>query len=232
MDLRPGQDRRARGVGPPRRAGHPERRRARRGRTYTISPRNSGAQWAEAEVEWPDGRRAFAAGSFEADSPSIAWIDGAAPAGAVLDSGGGDGWTWVTANPAAPSGRPAHQSSLSAGLHEHMFTGAGATLEVDAGDSLFAWVYIDPAHPPTEIMLSWNDGASWEHRAYWGANTITYGRDQSAGRFHAGALPAAGRWVQLRVAASSVGLGRSSLSGMGFSLVDGRATWDTAGRSR
>jgi len=202
------------------------------GRTYTISPRNSGAQWAEAEVEWPDGRRAFAAGSFEADSPSIAWIDGAAPAGAVLDSGGGDGWTWVTANPAAPSGRPAHQSSLSAGLHEHMFTGAGATLEVDAGDSLFAWVYIDPAHPPTEIMLSWNDGASWEHRAYWGANTITYGRDQSAGRFHAGALPAAGRWVQLRVAASSVGLGRSSLSGMGFSLVDGRATWDTAGRSR
>jgi hypothetical protein len=81
-------------------------------------------------------------------------------------------------------------------------------------------------------MLSWNDGASWEHRAYWGANAITYGRNGSAGRFPAGALPAAGRWVELRVAARSVGLVGANLSGMGFSLVDGRVTWDAAGRSR
>jgi len=36
------------------------------GPTYTISPVNSGAQWVEAEVEWPDGRRVFASSSFTA----------------------------------------------------------------------------------------------------------------------------------------------------------------------
>lgn len=40
-------------------------------------------------------------------------------------------------------------------------------------------------------MLSWNaDG--WEHRAYWGANSINYGTDGSASRHFAGPLPATG----------------------------------------
>jgi len=202
------------------------------GQTFAVTPRNSGRQWAEVEIEWPDGRRAFAAGAFEADSASVAWLEGALPAGAVPASGGGDAWTWTAADPAPRSGHPAHQSSLAQGLHEHMFTGASATLKVDAGDTLFAWVFLDPLHPPREIMLSWNDGGSWEHRAYWGANEITYGKSGSAGRFFAGPLPPAGRWVRLRVGSLSVGLGGASLSGMGFSLVDGRATWDSAGRSR
>jgi len=78
-------------------------------------------------------------------------------------------------------------------------------------------------------MLMWNDGSSWEHRAYWGANTVTYGKDGSAGRHPAGPLPAPGRWVRLAVPAAAVGLGRGVVSGMGFSQVDGRATWESAG---
>jgi hypothetical protein len=202
------------------------------GPTYTLSPRNSGPQWVEAEAEWPDGRRAFAAASFAADSAVVAWMDGALPAGAVASSDGGDTWDWVEAAPAPGRGPLAHRSGVHAGLHEHGFAGAGATLEVDAGDSLFAWVLLDPAHPPREIMLSWNDGSSWEHRAYWGDNTITYGADGSAGRFPAGALPPAGRWVRLTVPAGSVGLARATVGGMTFSLVDGGATWGPAGRSR
>ena len=202
------------------------------GPTYTITPRNSGAQWFEVEAEWPDGRRAFAAGAFPADSPTVAWLDGALPAGAVPVSTGGDGWNWIAVDPAPHSGPHGHQSNLSPGLHEHGFTGASATLEVDAGDSLFAWVYLDPENPPSEIMLAWNDGSSWEHRAYWGANTITYGQSGSAGRFRGGPLPPAGRWVQLRVRARAVGLEGANIAGMSFSLVDGRATWDAAGRSR
>jgi hypothetical protein len=202
------------------------------GPTYTISPKNSGPQWVEAEAEWPDGRRAFAQATFAADSPVVAWIDGAVPAGAVLEPGGGDGWNWIAADPAPHPGALVHQSGLLSGLHEHGFTGAGAALEVGPGDSLFAWVLLDPDHPPREIMLSWNDGSSWEHRAYWGANVITYGESGSAGRFPSGALPKAGRWVRLQVPAAAVGLGRSSVSGMTFSLVDGRATWGPAGRSR
>ena len=45
-------------------------------------------------------------------------------------------------------------------------------------------------------MLQWNDG-SWEHRAYWGANTISYGSDGTASRHYMGPLPAAGQWARL-----------------------------------
>ena len=34
------------------------------GRTFEFAPVNTGSQWIEAEVEWPDGRRAFAVATF------------------------------------------------------------------------------------------------------------------------------------------------------------------------
>lgn len=201
------------------------------GRSYTIAPKTNGAQWVEAEVQWPDGQRAFAAGSFGADSPLVTWIEDALPAGAKPGSSGGDGWNWVKASPAPHAGTLAHQSNLARGLHEHWFEGATATLSLSAGDTLFAWVWLDPEHPPREIMLMWHDGSSWEHRAYWGANLITYGKDRSASRHYAGALPPAGRWVRLEVPARAVGLEGAVISGMGFSQVDGQVTWDGAGRA-
>jgi hypothetical protein len=199
------------------------------GPAYVISPKNNGAQWVEAELEWPDGRRAFAEGSFLADSQVVTWLNGSLPADAIPQSDGGDGWNWTAADAGAPSRARVHPSTLSSGLHEHWFTGASATLAVRAGDTLFAWVCLDAAHPPAEIMLMWHDGSSWEHRAYWGANTITYGQNGSAGRHPAGSLPSPGRWVQLRVPATAVGLRDAVVSGMGFSQVDGRATWSSAG---
>jgi hypothetical protein len=80
-------------------------------------------------------------------------------------------------------------------------------------------------------MLMWHDGTSWEHRAFWGANTITYGQNGSAERHPAGPLPPAGRWIRLSVPARAVGLEGATVSGMGFAQVDGRATWDAAGRA-
>ena len=201
------------------------------GATYTLSPKNNGPQWVEAEAEWPDGRRAFAAGTFTANSAVVAWLDDALPADATPGASGGDGWNWIAADPAPCSGTLAHQSNLAAGLHEHWFTGANAALAVGSGDDLFVWVYLDPAHPPTEIMLMWHDGSSWEHRAFWGANTITYGQNGSAGRHPAGPLPPTGRWIRLSVPAAAVGLEGAAVSGMGFAQVDGRATWDAAGRA-
>jgi hypothetical protein len=202
------------------------------GPSFTFAPRNSGQQWVEAEVEWPDGRRAFAADSFMADSAAVTWLDGAVPAGSAVTSSGGDGWNWTASEGTGHPGSLCHESSLSGGLHEHGFSGASATLSVDAGSFLFAWVYIDPANPPTEIMLSWNDGASWEHRAFWGADRITYGQGGTAGRHPEGVLPPSGRWVQLRVKASEVGLEGATLSGMSFSLFGGRAIWGAAGRAQ
>jgi hypothetical protein len=157
------------------------------------------------------------------------WMDDALPAGAGTGSTGGDSWNWVSSNPAPHSGSKAHQSSLTAGLHGHSFNWA-APFTVNAGESLYAYVYLDPANPPTQIMVSWNKApGDWEHRAYWGANNIHYGTDGTAGRRYMGPLPAAGQWVRLEVPASAVGLEGASLQGMDFSVFNGRATWDSSG---
>ncbi|HEY1107139.1 MAG TPA: hypothetical protein VGE76_00860, partial [Opitutaceae bacterium] len=103
-------------------------------------------------------------------------------------------------------------------------------LEVSAGDTMFVWVYLDPANMPEQIMLSWNDG-SWEHRAYWGTDKIQYGTNGTASRFRAGDLPAGGQWVKLEVPAKAVGLEGSKISGMSFSAFGGRVTWDATGKT-
>jgi hypothetical protein len=158
------------------------------------------------------------------------WVDDVLPAGAVAGADGGDAWTWVSSSPAPFSGTLASQSTIAAGSHQHYFSSATATLGIGTGDVLVAYVYLDPANIPSEIMLQWNDG-SWEHRAYWGANHLTYGVDGTTSRKFMGSLPAAGQWVRLEVPASQVALEGSVLKGMAFTLFDGRATWDAAGKA-
>jgi hypothetical protein len=201
------------------------------GSTYTILPKNNGPQWVEVEIEWPDGRRAFGTTTFAANSPVVTWVDDALPAGSNPGSDGGDGWNWVNTGPSPKSGALTHTSNAGTGLHEHWFTGAAATLEITTGDTLFAWVYLDPVNPPKEVMLMWNDGSSWEHRAFWGADAITYGTTGTTGRYNAGALPATGGWVTRSVSAKAVGVENAVLTGMAFTLYDGHATWDAAGKA-
>ncbi len=160
-----------------------------------------------------------------------AWFDDALPAGAGGSGTGGDNWNWVSSSPAPFSGSKAHQSNLATGLHEHsFFTWGGAPFQIGAGEKLFVYIYIDPANVPSEIMLSFA-ADNWEHRAYWGADRISYGTRGTAGRYYAGAIPAAGQWVRLEVPASAVGLEGQAIKGMSFSLFDGRATWDKFGKS-
>ena len=200
------------------------------GATYTISPKNNGAQWVEVEIQWPDGRRVSAASTFMANSPIVNWVNGSIPSCGEAGSDGGDGWNWVTSNPTPTSAPAVHQSNIGTGLHEHWFDNTSSPLVVSVGDKMFAWVYLDPVNTPTEIMLMWNDG-NWEHRAYWGDNSITYGQSGTVSRTYVGALPAAGQWVKLEVPASAVALEGSIVKGMGFSLYGGRASWDVAGKS-
>ncbi len=200
------------------------------GSNFTFTPKNNGTQWVEAEAQWPDGRRVFAAANFTANSPNVVWVEDAVPTGGVPGFGGGDSWNWSSSNPAPYSGSSAHQSAAGAGLHEHWFDNATATLDIFSGDTLYAHVYLDPANPPTEVMLAWNNG-NWEHRAYWGANNITYGISGTDSRRYMGPLPVAGRWVRLEVLASEVGLEGSTLKGMDFSAYGGRVTWDCAGKT-
>jgi PKD repeat protein len=155
------------------------------------------------------------------------WVDDAIPTGGI--AGGNEAFSWVTANPAPYSGTRSHQSALLSGTHQHYFTNASARLNVGVGDTLFAYVYLDPANPPRQVMLQWYDG-SWNHRAYWGANLISWGSGGGNGGRYMGPLPVVGQWVRLQVAASLVGLEGRSVSGMAFTLYDGRATWDYAGK--
>ena len=158
------------------------------------------------------------------------WVDDAVPAGATA-AGTAEGWNWVGSNPTPYAGTLVHQSSLLPGVHQHYFSGATNTLPVNVGDTLFAYVYLDPANPPSEVMLQWDTGdGTWAHRAYWGANLIAWGTDGTASRRSMGALPATGQWVRLSVPASQVGLEGTVASGMAFTLYNGRATWDYAGK--
>ena len=159
------------------------------------------------------------------------WFDDAIPAGAWTGADGGDAWNWASDNPPPFYGVRAHQSNLAPGIHYHYFAEAAETLTVGPGDTLIAHVFLDPANPPRELMLEWFDGASWRHAAYWGENLIPWGDNGTASQQPMGALPGAGQWVRLEVPAGLLDLEGATLKGMSFLLVDGRATWDYAGRN-
>lgn len=128
-------------------------------------------------------------------------------------------------------GVAAHQSDLQDGLHWHAFAGANPALPIAAGDRLYAYVYLDPNHPPTELMLQWGVKADWEHRAYWGADAITADDNGAITRAFVGPLPPAGSWQRLEVPASVVGLRpENPVDGMRFTLFGGRAVWGDAGK--
>lgn len=203
------------------------------GETFTFTPKVNDNQWVEAEATLPDGRRVSAATTFTASTPVVTWLDDSVPAGGQAAGDGGDpwAWNWINSSPAPESGSYCFQSAIVAGPHQYLFHDATATMNVPTGATLFAWVYLDPANPPSEVMLQWNDGSSWEHRAYWGANTLTYGTDGGVTRHYVGALPTPGQWVKIAVPASAVGLEGKTVNGMGFSLYGGRASWDNVGEA-
>jgi hypothetical protein len=156
------------------------------------------------------------------------WVEDDLPAGATARSDG-ETWRWISAEPAPLFGKLAHQSAMVAGMHQHFFDGAIDPLVAGPGEILFAYVFLDPAQVPTEVMLQWNDG-SWEHRGYWGANNIGWGVDGTNSRRYMGPLPPAGQWVRLEVPVELVGLEGRKINGMAFTLFNGQATWDRAGK--
>ncbi len=157
------------------------------------------------------------------------WIDDALPANVTAPTGGVNGsWEFVAAPAPVLSGSKSLRRSAG-GLTQNVLENAKPGLRVGAGDVLFAHVYLDPANPPRQIMLQWNtDG--WKHRAYWGANLIPWGNENSPERRHLGSLPPAGKWVRLEVEAAKVGLAPGSvITGWAFTQHGGTAYWDRAG---
>ena len=214
--------------------------------TSLIGTDNNGADgWSLSWTQVPAGNYTLTAKAFDDAGASVlsagvlvnvtatsggsetVWVDDAVPGGATLFADY-ETWNWVSSP--IYSGSLAHASGLVSGMHQHYFYNASATLYVQPGDTLFAYVYLDPANPPSEVMLQWNDG-EWSARAYWGANLIGWGADGTTSRRYMGPLPATGQWIRLEVPASAVGLEGKTLRGMAFTLYNGKATWDKAGKT-
>ena len=162
-----------------------------------------------------------------AEPQEYVWIEDAAPSGAQLQ--GNSEWKFVTkADGQVFSGEKASTRKAS-DLSQHFFTGASPGLAIGEGDKFFAYVWLDAADPPKEIMLQWNDG-SWEHRCYWGEDVIPWGGPNSPSRLALGSLPAAGQWVRLEVEAAKVGLNPGAVvNGWAFTQHGGTTFWDKAG---
>jgi len=160
---------------------------------------------------------------------SNVWVEDAIPAGATATADV-DGWNWVTTGPNPYSGTKSHQAPNHAGSHQHYFTGATTTLVLAKGESLFTYLYLDSTNTPTQAMLQVHDDYYWVHRPYWGTGTPAFGPDGTDGARYMGPLPAAGGWARLDVSENAVGLRGINISGMAFTLVGGKATWDYTGK--
>jgi hypothetical protein len=163
-------------------------------------------------------------------SDEIPWIDDEIPTGASID-GDPDEWAWTSAY-LPRSGRAAHISIQSSGIHAHGIIGAQERMRVETGDRLFTYAYIDSQAKPDELMLEWHDATdgSWEHRAFWGKDAIEVGAPGTSGRRKAGSLPAPDNWARLEIPAADVGLEGRIVDGMRFVAHEGLAVWDRAGR--
>jgi mono/diheme cytochrome c family protein len=184
---------------------------------------------AAANVHYDEGQDGKVAE--QAKRAEYVWVDDGLPPGAVAAGAGGVNAKWeFVAGPEHPvlSGQRSVRRTASE-LGQVVLEKASPGLRVGQGDELFAFVYLDPSQPPKELMLQWHtDG--WKHRAYWGANLIPWGKDGSGERHKVGALPEAGKWVRLEVAAAKVGLKPGAvITGLAFTQHGGTVYWDRAG---
>ena len=180
---------------------------------------------ALAKVEYTDPTPASAP---PAGPQEFVWVEDSTPAGANLQ--GDSPWEFVSA-PEHPvfKGEKSTRRLAAAGMSQHFFTGATQTLKIGQGDKLFAYVYLDPANPPKTVMLQFNDG-SWDHRAFWGEDTIAFGAGDVPAHRRMGDLPKTGEWVRLEVDAQHVGLNAGAvLNGWAFTQHSGLCYWDHAG---
>jgi hypothetical protein len=179
---------------------------------------------ASAPAPAPVGMVAGKPGMVPPTGKETIWVDDALPPGATA-TGTHDTWTFVATNPAPYSGATCWKTGVTAGAHQLFFLNAPSLGA--ARKTLYTYVYLDPDHLPTEVMLQWHDRAgSWAHRAYWGKENLlsSYGDAVRVGE-----LPEAGKWIRLEVPSAAVGLTGAALNGLAFSLYGGAAAFDLAG---
>jgi len=160
---------------------------------------------------------------------SAVWLDDAQSNGGTTEGA----WSFVGAGDSTPvySGKHSRKQTGS-GIVQHHFHGAEKRAALAEGDLFYTWVHLDPENPPEQLMLQFHVDGTWEHRAVWGADKISFGgvgTDREAHR-QLGDLPATGEWVRLEVDPAAVGLGPGRIvDGMAYTQFSGLAHWDEAG---
>lgn len=149
------------------------------------------------------------------------WLDEDPP----KDTKQSGNWRYATPAEVKPfSGTKAHVSE-STGQSQHVINGLKTT--VKPTDKLFTYVYLDPASPPKAIMLQFHAGSNWNHRGYWGDDSIEFTPKRKIGE-----LPKAGGWVRLEVTARELGFNDpvTTIDGVSFDNFDGKCYWDKTGQ--
>ena len=152
-----------------------------------------------------------------------------------LDDGAPNGFRGTTSSHFVDDGSPvlAGQKSLrhrSKDGVQDIFESEGTPIVVPANARFFAYVYLEPANPPKEIMLQFRTG-DWDHRAVWGdAEAIAWGQKGTTSRAVMGELPPTAQWVRLEFDAATVGLKPGDkITGLAYTQSGGTVYWDKAG---
>ncbi len=156
--------------------------------------------------------------------------DDAWPSGAT-DYNNGD-LTWTNDADYAVSGSSYHESRNHADSHWHGYQGGTPTMRVYYTYVLIQYVWLPEGKLPNEIMVQYLIDGVWK-RAYWGGDgsgndIIDTGSLPPSLRLRVGDVPqVSGRWLQLTVAASDLGVsGTQYISGVLYGLYGGSARWD------
>jgi len=156
----------------------------------------------------------------------VVWFEDGFPAGANVEASGGQPTTLITKKDGPVfSGEKALKRTGTEVTQD--FFSTGAKFEIPPNGKLSVQCYIDPANKPKSVMLQFFVGG-WNHRAVWGEEgAIPFGKVRTTEHVTIGALPEAGAWQKLEVAADRLGLKPGmKVTGFAFTQFGGTVYWD------
>ena len=158
-------------------------------------------------------------------SSEVVWFEDAFPAGIKVQSSEGAATFVSKKDGPVFSGETALRRTATA-VAQDFFSG-GATFDVPANGRITAQCFLDPANPPTSIMIQFHVGG-WNHRAFWGEEgAIPFGQVRTPERVKMGALPKTGEWVKLDIPIDKIGLKPGmKVTGYAFTQFGGTVSWD------
>ena len=160
-----------------------------------------------------------------ARTSEVVWFDDAFPPQAKVRHSG-EPTRFVTAKEGPVFSGERALTRTAKQVAQDFFAG-GASFEIPANGVISVQCYVDPANPPSAVMLQFHT-AGWNHRATWGEEgAIPFGKVRTPENVRVGALPEAGKWVKLQVNAERLALKPGmKVTGFAFTQYGGTVSWD------